>query len=137
EDRLAGLLRFLHLWIVRRRALGHQLRKPAALVDLRAGHVDAVFAHALGELESGLPQLGFLLLVQLRRDPLEDALARLLRFLHLLFIAALRLEPEFAVHGVGHVDAVLAHALRVLELGLLPILLAGGTRAVGPRARRG
>jgi hypothetical protein len=118
-------LRFLDVRIV----LGagrHQLRHAAALLELRVGHVDAVFAHALGEVEHGLSELRLLLLVERRRaDLLEDLPARFLRVLHFLLVAGPLPELEAAVHRVGQVDSVLAHAPGVLELRLLPLLRIG------------
>jgi hypothetical protein len=107
---------------------------PAVLAELGVGHVDAVVAHALGELEQALLHLGLLLGVELDRAHavLEDRLALRLRRLELLRLgvhsgATLSLVDEDAAAAVladlrvGHVDAVVAHALGEVEQRLLAV----------------
>ncbi len=99
-----------------------------AAVGLRVRHVDAVVAHALGELD----HLVELLLRELARPAeagvLEDVLAGLLGRLELLATGIDAVLPDAdpdaaAPPGlrVGHVDAVVAHALGELEHGVLGV----------------
>jgi hypothetical protein len=114
---------------------------PAVAVDLRVRHVVALVAHALGHGHHLVLALGLLLggqLLGLGHGVLDDRLAGLVGRLELLGRpGATRLtlghhlgDTAVALElGVGHVDAVVPHALGVLEHGVLELLGAGPAAA--------
>ena len=105
----------------------------AVLAEHRVGHVDAVVAHALGELEQLLAHLRLLLGIEFEvaHRVLEDRLARLLRRPATRrgrrprsSTTIIPPSPVAAELRVGHVDAVVAHALGEVEHRLLADLRA-------------
>ena len=144
---LAALLHVLLELLVRRsaaRAARAGLaadNHPAVVGDLRVGHVVAAGAHALGHGCELVLHLGLFLGAELDVGAglLEDRLALLLGRLELLRLgvdAAVRPHPErdpaLAVElGIGHVDAVVPHALGVLEHGVLHLAVVDAAAAAG------
>jgi hypothetical protein len=146
---LALLHRRAETGIVRPQALARAaldaLGDAAALPEGRIRHVDALLAHAACELERPVLELLLLLRGQLgRADPLEDLPAGLFRPVHRRLVGSkvrpCDLDPAaLARLGVGHVHAVLAHALREVEhcLARLGALVAGARGGIGIAAAAG
>jgi hypothetical protein len=109
-----------------------------ALTGLRVGHVDALVAHALGELELRVLDRGVVGVCELAAGVAEELLACLRALAEGLQVdlAARPLEHRAAVGArlrVGEVEALVAHALRELEPRLLGV---GRDLARARRARR-
>ena len=109
--------------------------RAAVLVERRVGHVDAVLAHAARLRERRLLELLLLLRRHLRRlHRLEVLAARLVGGVDLRRRGALghhQADAPLVRIGVGHVDAVLAHALRERERGVASLLLPAVRTAAG------
>src|SRR4029450_13534769 len=89
----------------------------------RVGHIDAVLAHAPGEGERCVLHRRLLLFRELRLGRLEQRLASLLRRVGLGLVPGVYGQPDPAARTrVGHVDAVLAHALDEGERRVLRVL---------------
>ncbi len=143
QDGLAGLLGRLELggrWIDPTRTPD---RDHAATICPGIGEVHAVVAHALGELDH------LVLHLRIDRDPVsgtaraEERPAGLEGLLHLFGIDAVAThldgspasaEPSTG-DRIGHVDAVLAHAARELQLRRLRVERRGWSGETRPRRR--